>query len=348
MADQNRRIVLAARPDGAPTPDHFRLEEAPIPTAGQGEMLVRNLYLSLDPYMRGRMSDRASYARPVAIGEVMVGGTVGEVISSRADGFSVGDVVVGYGGWQDFAVFSEKASGPNRPLRVPHGPGDPPLSTALGVAGMPGCTAYFGLTKLGKPQSGETLVVSAAAGAVGSVVGQLGKMQGLRVVGIAGGPAKCAYCTDELGFDACIDYKGVADLAAALAEACPAGIDIYFENVGGQLAEAVATLLNPGSRVPICGIISQYNEAEPRWPGEVLEKAKNVPESRFFLVWEWPDEYEDAVARLRGWVAEGKLRHREDVVTGLENAPSAFGRLFTGQNFGKLVVEIRPWSRRGT
>jgi NADPH-dependent curcumin reductase len=343
----NRRFVLQSRPEGAPAPEHFRLEEVPVPEVGEGEVLVRNLFLSLDPYMRGRMSDRASYARPVAIGEVMVGGTVSEVIESRAAEYAPGDIVVGYGGWQDYAIGRGQAEGQRRLFHVPAGPEDPPISTALGVCGMPGCTAYFGLFKLGEPKAGETLVVSAASGAVGSVVGQLGKMEGLRVVGIAGGADKCRYCTDELGFDACIDHKSAGDLSKAIAEACPQGIDIYFENVGGDVASAVAPLLNPGSRVPICGIISQYNLANPAWPGEVLEKASHVPKSRFFLVWEWPDEYEAVADKLRSWVREGRLRYREDIVTGLENAPAAFGRLFTGANFGKLIVAVNERVRSG-
>jgi NADPH-dependent curcumin reductase CurA len=339
-AVKNRRIVLAARPEGYPLPEHFRLEEVPVPSVGDGEVLIKNLYLSLDPYMRGRMSERASYARPVALGEVMVGGTVAEVVESRAEGYAPGDIVVGYGGWQDYTVVPGGASGPNRLLHLPSGPDDPPISTALGAAGMPGCTAYFGLFKVGEPKAGETLVVSAAAGAVGSVVGQLGKEAGCRVVGIAGGPAKCGYCTDELGFDACVDYKSAADLPSALAAACPRGIDVYFENVGGEVTDAVVTLLNPGSRVPICGIISQYNEREPAWPSEVLEKARNVPRSRFFLVWEWPEEYEGVATELRERVRAGRLRYREDIVPGLENAPSAFTRLFSGENFGKLLVVV--------
>jgi NADPH-dependent curcumin reductase CurA len=283
------------------------------------------------------MSDRASYAKPVALGDVMVGGVVGEVVASRSPAYAEGELVTGYGGWQEYSVHRGDAVGQMRLLKVPTGPNELPISTALGVVGMPGCTAYFGLNKLGQPKEGETLVVSAASGAVGSVVGQLGKAAGCRVVGVAGGPTKCAFCADDLGFDAAIDYKAESDLGAALDAACPNGIDIYFENVGGALAEAVAPRLNEGSRVPVCGIISQYNESEPTFPA--FDRAKHPPKSRFFLVWEWPEEYEAVVDELRRRVKSGTLVYREDVVSGFDSAPEAFTRLFTGGNFGKLVVE---------
>jgi hypothetical protein len=329
----NRRIVLASRPTGEPTAENFRLEAgAPIPEPASGQMLVKNLYLSIDPYMRGRMSDRASYARPVAIGEVMVGGTVGLVMKSAA-AYRIGDVVVGYGGWQDFALFD---ASDRRVMKVDL---TLPLSTLLGVRGMPGVTAYFGLLKLGEPKPGETVVVSAASGAVGSVVGQIAKQKGCRVVGVAGGPAKCAYVTGELGFDACIDHRapGMAD---ALRAACPKGIDVYFENVGGKVLEAVAPLLNTGARVPICGFVSQYNEQEPVTPFTVLGALPTPPFHRFFLVWEWPDEYPAAVATLTAWVKEGKIRYREDVAVGLAEAPRALIGVLRGENFGKKIVRI--------
>lgn len=337
---QNRRFVLASRPDGEPREEHFRLETTPVPAPADGEVLIRHLYLSLDPYMRGRMSDRASYARPVGIGEMMVGGTVGKVVESRSSTFRPGDIVSGYGGWQDYSIGNAEAVGPNQLFAVPHGADDPPISTALGAAGMPGCTAYFGVSKLADPKPGETLVVSAASGAVGSVVGQIAKMRGCRVVGIAGGRAKCRYCVEELGFDECVDYKAETDLNRALGRACPRGVDMYFENVGGHITEAVAPLLNAGSRAPICGIISQYNEENPVWPGDIFDRAPNRPTYRFFLVWEWPEEYPAALDQLRQWIRQGKLKYREDIVDGLEHAPAAFQRLFRGENFGKLLVKI--------
>jgi NADPH-dependent curcumin reductase CurA len=337
MADDvNRRIVLVSRPEGEPTEDNFRLESSPMPEAGPEELLVRNHWLSVDPYMRERMSDRPSYAKPVPIGGVMEGGTVGEVIQSDCDTFAVGDFVVSRGGWQEYSLVPPKARA--GVYRVD--PTDLPLQTALGVVGMPGATAYFGLLELGKPVAGETLVVSAAAGAVGSVVGQIGKLCGCRVVGIAGGPEKCSICTGELGFDACVDYKGVADLPAALAEACPAGVDIYFENVGGAVLDAVVPLFNTGARMPICGFISQYNATERRAPSDVIAQLQDPPEGRFFLVGEWADRTAEAIEALRRWVREGKLRYRETITEGLENAPSAFLGMLRGENIGKQLVKL--------
>ena len=330
----NRRIVLASRPSAEPTPDNFRLEtEQSAPEPGPSQLLVKNLYLSVDPYMRGRMSDRASYARPVAIGEVMVGGTVGKVVKSNADAYAAGDIVVGYGGWQDYALFD---ASDRQVMKVDQ---SLPISTALGVCGMPGVTAYFGLLKLGEPKAGETVVVAAASGAVGSVVGQIAKLKGCRAVGVAGGPAKCSYVTSELGFDACIDHRAPG-MEAALLAACPNGIDVYFENVGGKVLDAVAKLLNKGSRVPICGFISQYNEANPVTPFTVLGALPTPPMHRFFLVWEWPEEYPAAVAQLVQWVKAGKIRYREDIVEGLARAPEALIGVLRGDNFGKKVVRI--------
>jgi NADPH-dependent curcumin reductase CurA len=337
MANEvNRKVVLVSRPVGEPTEANFRLESSPIPHVGPEEFLLRNHWLSVDPYMRGRMSDAPSYAKPVPIGGVMEGGTVGEVVQSNNESFAVGEFVVVRGGWQDYSVIPPAAHA--GAYRVD--PADLPLQTALGVAGMPGATAYFGLLELGKPVAGDTLVVSAAAGAVGSVVGQIGRLNGCRVVGIAGGPDKCRICTEEFGFDACIDYKGVADLPAALAEACPDGIDIYFENVGGAVLEAVIPLLNAGARMPICGFISQYNAAERRAPWDVIAQLKHPPEGRFFLVGEWADRMGEATGTLRRWVREGKLRYRETITEGLENAPSAFLGMLKGENIGKQLVKI--------
>jgi NADPH-dependent curcumin reductase CurA len=337
MAEEmNRRVVLVSRPKGEPTEANFRLESSPIPRAGPDEFLLRNHWLSVDPYMRGRMSDAPSYAKPVPIGGVMEGGTAGEVVQSNTERFSVGEFVVVRGGWQDYSVIPPGAQAGAYKVD----PTELPLQTALGVAGMPGATAYFGLLELGKPAAGETLVVSAAAGAVGSAVGQIGKLNGCRVVGIAGGPEKCGVCTEEFGFDACIDYKSAADLPAALAEACPDGIDIYFENVGGAVLEAVIPLFNAGARMPICGFISQYNAAERRSPWDVIAELENPPEGRFFLVGEWADRMGEATGALRRWVREGKLRYRETITEGLENAPSAFLGMLKGANIGKQLVKI--------
>ncbi len=330
----NRRIVLASRPVREPTEDNFRVDNSlPVPKPGPGQMLVKNLFLSVDPYMRGRMSDRPSYAKPVEIGEVMVGGTVARVVESNAEGYSPGDVLVGYGGWQDYALFD--ASSRNT-FRV-----DPslPLSTALGVRGMPGATAYLGLLKLGLPKTGETVVVAAASGAVGSVVGQIAKLKGCRIVGIAGGPAKCAYVEHELGFDVCLDHRA-ADFAEQLRGACSKGIDVYFENVGGKVLDAVAPLLNHGARVPICGFISQYNDENPSNPLSVLGALPDPPAYRFFLVWEWPEDYPGAIAELTTWIKEGKIRYREDIVDGLLAAPKALIDVLRGANFGKKVVRL--------
>ncbi|HVU03459.1 MAG TPA: NADP-dependent oxidoreductase [Polyangiaceae bacterium] len=330
----NRRFVLASRPENEPSDENFRLETGlPIPEPGPGQVLVKHSYLSIDPYMRGRMSDRASYAKPVGIGELMVGGTVGTVVESRSERFRKGDVLVGYGGWQEYALFSDAD---RQVLAVA---GSLPISTALGVCGMPGATAYFGLRKLGQPKEGETVVVSAAAGAVGSVVGQLAKRAGCRAVGVAGGPDKCAFVVKELGFDACVDRRDPA-FRAKLAEACPRGVDVYFENVGGEVLVAVSKLLNPGARVPICGFVSQYNEADPESPFAVLGALPTPPFHRFFLVWEWPDEYPGVVAELRALVEQGSLRYREDVVKGLEAAPGALRAVLRGENFGKMVVAL--------
>lgn len=332
----NRRFVVAERPEGAPTADTFRLETAPAPCAGPGEVVARNLWLSVDPYMRLRLSDRESYAAPVEVGDVMVGGTVSQVVASNSPFASVGDILLTYGGWQDYVVLGGKQ------LRAAHRLDRKrlPLSTALGVAGMPGATAYFGLNKLGKPKEGETLVVSSAAGAVGSVVGQLAKQAGCRVVGIAGGAEKTRLCEETFGFDTCIDYKATDDLGAALSEACPQGIDIYFENVGGPVLEAVLPLLNEGARVPICGYISQYNTTEPKAPWDVLRSHEKPVEGRFFLVTEWAGEMPYAYDKLADLVAGGSLQYRESVTRGLEHAPQAFMELLEGKHLGKQVVRI--------
>lgn len=331
----NRRIVLAKRPVGEPDESCFRIETAPVEHVGDGQVLLRTLWLSVDPYMRGRMNDARSYAKPVGVGEVMVGGTVCEVVESHAPAFAVGDVVVGYTGWQDYAVARGDA-----PRFYKVDATLAPISTALGVLGMPGHTAYFGLLRVGQPKPGETVVVSAAAGAVGSAVGQIAKLHGCRAVGIAGGPDKCAIVRDEFGLDACVDYK-TPTFAADLRAACPRGVDVYFENVGGAVLDAVAPLLNDGARVPVCGFISGYNATGPvRTPFEVLAAHPKKPVHRFFLVSEWMNEVPDAVRQLGAWLREGKLRYRETIVDGLENAPKAFRGLFEGRNVGKMLVRV--------
>ncbi|MBZ4690427.1 MAG: NADP-dependent oxidoreductase [Cereibacter sp.] len=335
---RNLRILLASRPERAPSAENFILEEAPIPEPGEGEVLLKVLYLSLDPYMRGRMSAAKSYARPLEIGEVMEGGTVARVIASRHPGFAEGDVVLSYSGWQRFALSDGTGLQKLDPARAP-------VSTALGVLGMPGFTAYAGLLTIGKPKPGETVVVAAASGAVGSVVGQIARIKGARAVGIAGGPEKCAFLRDELGFDAVVDHHA-ADFAEQLAAACPEGIDVYFENVGGKVWEAVFPLLNTYARVPVCGLIAQYNlgDAPPagpdRLPGlmrQVLTRSLTI---RGFIQTEFVDQRPAFLEEAAGWIASGQLRYREDIVDGLENAPEAFRGLLEGRNFGKLVIRV--------
>ena len=333
----NTRIVLASRPKGKPVPENFRIEKEPVTKLKRGQVLIKVIYLSLDPYMRGRMSKEKSYADPVPIDGVISGETAGVVIKSKSLRFKEGDYVCCPSGWQSYFVGDESD------LTIyPVDPSLVPLSTYLGVCGMPGRTAYFGLLHEGKPRAGETLVVSAASGAVGSVVGQIGKMERLKVVGVAGGAQKCAWVKDELGFDDCIDYKA-GDLDDALRKACPNGIDIYFESVGGALTEAVAMQLNPGARVPICGYISNYNSkkiAESRTPFHILGQLENPPWHQFFLVFNYVSDYAEANQKLIEWVASGKLKYRETIVEGLEKAPEYFNWLFEGKNFGKLIVQV--------
>jgi NADPH-dependent curcumin reductase len=338
MADSaNRRIILASRPQGRPGLDNFRLEEAPVPDPGPGQVLCRTIYLSLDPYMRGRMSDAPSYTNPVQVGEVMVGGSVGQVLDSNLAGFAPGDFVVGYGGWQDYAVFGE---GEARKVD----PAIAPISTALGVLGMPGQTAYVGLREIGKPKAGETLVVAAASGPVGSMVGQIAKIRGCRVVGIAGSRDKCDYVTGELGFDACLDHHA-PDFEDALRTACQGGIDVYWENVGGRVFEAVLPLLNDFARVPVCGLVAWYNATElPPGPDRTPLLLRSTLVKRLtmrgFIVWDF--EPGDFVNEVGTWVREGRIRYREDIHDGLENAPAAFIGLLEGENFGKLLVRLAP------
>jgi NADPH-dependent curcumin reductase CurA len=330
----NRQILLAARPDGLPKPSDFELVETPVPEPGEGEFLLRTLYLSLDPYMRGRMRDAKSYAPPVALGEVMVGGVVGEVAASRHPGFAVGDFVEGRLGWREYGLSDGDGM---RKIDPSLGP----VSTALGVLGMTGLTAYFGLRDVGRAQSGETVLVTAAAGAVGSVVGQIAKIIGCRAVGIAGGPKKTAYLREELGFDAAVDYKSGDDLGAAIAAACPDGIDVYFDNVGGAISDEVLNHLARGARVAICGTISQTSlqrpELGPRVQGKLMTAWASM---QAFNVFQFAARHDTARAELARWLDEGKLKYREDVVEGLENAPAAFIGMLRGENFGKLLVKL--------
>jgi NADPH-dependent curcumin reductase CurA len=337
MTEAAERIVLASRPVGEPTLDNFRLEELPVPQPGPGQVLLRTLWLSLDPNMRGRMSDAPSYAKPVGIGDVMEGGTVSEVVASHVPRFAKGNVVVGRTGWQTYALSDGSSLQKVDPTRAP-------VQTALGVLGMPGMTAYMGLLEIGKPAAGETVVVAAASGAVGSVVGQIARIKGARAVGIAGGPDKCTYVTEELGFDACIDHRA-PDFAARLATACPRGIAIYFENVGGAVFEAVFPLLSPFARIPVCGLISMYNATSVS-PGPILlpHLIRAVLTKRLtfrgFIVSDFFGRYGDFMRDVSGWVGEGRIKYREDVVEGIENAPRALIGLLRGENFGKLLVRV--------
>ncbi len=330
----NRQILLRSRPFGMPKPSDFELVESPVPPLGEGEFLCRTIYLSLDPYMRGRIGGGASYAASVEPGQVIVGGTVSEVMESKHPGLATGDLVLGYDGWQAYAI--------SRGVGVRKlDPEQAPISTALGVLGMPGMTAYIGLLDIAQPKPGETVVVSAAAGAVGSAVGQIAKLKGCRAVGIAGSQDKCDYVVRELGFDACVNYRA-GDLIQALRKACPDGIDIYFENVGGDVQKAVLELINMNARIPLCGLIAEYNAVEspsgPSWRRLLINRAT----VKGFMVSDHANRIGDFLADCSRWVREGKLKYREDVVVGLENAPDAFVGLLQGRNFGKLLVRVGP------
>jgi NADPH-dependent curcumin reductase CurA len=331
-----RRVVLLRRPPGEPAEADFRIESVPVAEPGPREVLVRNVYLSLDPYMRGRMRDVASYAPPVAIGEVMTGGTVGEVVLSNHPGFRIGDIVEDRLGWQEYAV----ANGAS--LRKVD-PSLAPISTANGVLGMPGMTAYFGLFEVGQPKAGETVMVSAASGAVGQIVGQLAKIAGCRAVGIAGGPKKCAFVQETLGLPACVDYKQAKDLPAAIKAATPDGVDVYFDNVGGEVSDAVFYNLNFFARVALCGSISQYNAATPQLGPRLLGLfvGRRVA-MRGFIVSDFAAKWGVAMRRMGEWVRSGAIKYKEDIVEGIEQAPRAFIGLLRGDNFGKLQVKLGP------
>ncbi len=333
-----KQIVLASRPKGPPTAENFRLETVPMPALPTGGLLLRVLYLSLDPYMRGRMDDAKSYAKPVGVGEVMTGESVCEVIASDRPGYATGDIVLAHTGWRTHAAWTGPALRKLDPKQAP-------ITTGLGVLGMPGFTAYSGLYVIGKPRAGETVVVAAASGPVGALVGQLAKMVGARAVGIAGGAEKCRYVIDELRFDAAIDHKA-ADFPERLAAACPKGVDVYFENVGGAVWQAVLPLLNTYARVPVCGLIAQYSATGqsagpnllPATMRAVLTRSLTV---RGFINTEFvADHYADFLKTVSVELADGRIRYREDITDGLENAPAAFMGLLQGKNFGKALVRV--------
>jgi NADPH-dependent curcumin reductase len=334
----NRRIVLASRPHGAPTAENFRLEETAVPTPAAGQLLLRIVHLSLDPYMRGRMSDAPSYAAPVTVGDVMVGGTVARVEASQHPDYQEGELVLSYSGWQDYALSDGTGlTKLDASLSKP--------SYALGLLGMPGFTAYMGLLDIGQPKAGETVVVAGATGAVGSVVGQIAKLKGCHVVGIAGGADKCQYAVEELGFDACIDHRS-ADFPQQLAAACAKGIDVYFENVGGAVFDAVLPLLNTHARVPVCGLIAHYNATSlPDGPDRLPLLTRTILTRRikmqgFIIFDDYAHRYGEFFGAMAGWIKAGKIKFREDIVEGLENAPQAFIGLLEGKNFGKLIINV--------
>jgi NADPH-dependent curcumin reductase CurA len=337
--DKNRQVLLAARPRGEPTLEDFKLVETSIPESGPGQMLLRTIYLSLDPYMRGRMNAGPSYAAPVSVGDVMEGSGVCEVVRSNLPQYTTGDIVIARTGWQEYALSD------GRGVRK-FDPSFGPITCALGVLGGPGLTAYTGLLNIGKPQPGETLVVAAASGAVGSVVGQIARIKSCRVVGIAGGERKCRFVTEELGFDACFDHRQ-PDLAERLEAACPNGIDIYFENVVGAVFEAVLPLLNPFARIPVCGLIAHYNATElPPGPNRVPQLMLSILVKRLtfrgFIVSDFFSQFDEFLRDVSGWLREGRLKDREDITDGLENAPQELIGLLKGENFGKKIIRVSP------
>jgi NADPH-dependent curcumin reductase CurA len=333
----NKQWLLDQRPKGMPGDECWKLNEEEVRPLEKGEVLIKILYLSIDPYMRGRMNDGESYADPAALGEPMTGESVGVVVESESDKFMKGDYLCVHKGWQTYIIANDE-----EPALFKADPSIVPLQTYLGTVGMPGRTAYFGLLRVGLPKSGETIVVSAASGAVGTVVGQMGKILGCRVVGVAGGEKKCAYVKDELGFDECIDYKA-GNIQEELSKACPDGIDIYFENVGGPVSKAVATLLNEGSRVPICGFISAYNSGDmtkEETPFHIFGALDPAPEHRFFVVTEWFKEWREATEELSQWISKGKIKYEETITEGFENAPQGLRDVLSGKNFGKQLIKV--------
>jgi hypothetical protein len=337
--EKNVQVVLASRPHGEPVPENFKIVEAAVPEPGPGQMLLRTIYLSLDPYMRGRMSEGPSYAAPVEVGGVMEGSAVGVVEKSNLPQYAVGDIVVSRSGWQAYSL-----SNGQEVQKV--NPSMGRISYALGVLGMPGFTAYTGLLNIGKPQRGEALVVAAASGAVGSVVGQVAKIKGCRAIGIAGGEQKCRFVKTELGFDDCLDHRELR-LRDRLQSACPKGIDIYFENVGGAVFEAVLPLLNNFARIPVCGLISHYNDTGfrrgldrmPLLLRDILVKRLTF---RGFIVFDFHSQFSDFITDMSGWVRDGRVKYREDITDGLENAPRELIGLLKGENFGKKLIRVSP------
>ncbi|MDN5666180.1 NADP-dependent oxidoreductase [Psychrobacter celer] len=334
----NRQIKLASRPTGEPKPENFDMATSDIPAPKDDEMLLRTVYLSLDPYMRGRMSDAKSYAEPLEVGDVMMGATVAQVVESNIDNFAAGDLVVSNSGWQDYSVSNGEGV-----VKLDKDMANP--SYGLGVLGMPGFTGYMGLTDIGKPQKGETLVVAAATGPVGATVGQVGNQYGLRTVGIAGGADKCEFAVRELGFDVCIDHKA-DDFAEQLKNACPDGIDIYYENVGGKVFDAVMPLLNAHARIPVCGLVSQYNatdlpEGKDRLGmlmGLILRQRLTV--KGFIIFEEYGDHFPEFLETMGKWVESGAVKTKEHITDGLNNAPDAFVKMLNGENFGKTVIKV--------
>jgi NADPH-dependent curcumin reductase CurA len=332
MTAPNKQVLLASRPQGRVTEENFRIVEVPIGTPAAGEVLVRNEWLSLDPYMRGRMNDAKSYVPPVQLGEVMVGQTVGEVIESQDPRFKPGDKVLTPLGWQLYGIAKGKELTPIDVKRAP-------ASYYLGVLGMPGLTAWLGLSEIGQPKPGETVVVSAASGAVGSVVGQLAKIAGCRAVGIAGGKAKCAYVVRELGFDACVDYRA-GNLLQDLRQACPKGVDVDFENVGGEILDTLLSVMNPFSRIVLCGLIADYDVSEPHGYKRLRSVLVNRIRMQGMIVFDWKHRYGEALEALAGHLAEGRLKYRESIVHGLDNAPKGLIALLKGEHFGKQLVNL--------
>ncbi|HKA16822.1 MAG TPA: NADP-dependent oxidoreductase [Blastocatellia bacterium] len=331
----NRQILLAARPVGFPKDSDFSLVESPITKPAPGQILVRSIYVSVDPYMRGRMNDVKSYAPPVQIGGLMGGGAVGRVLESNNPTFNNGDIVTGMFGWQEYAVSDGEGVRKVDPALAP-------ISTSLGILGMPGLTAYFGLLEICNPQPGETVVVSGAAGAVGSLVGQIAKIKGCRAIGIAGGDDKIAYITGELGFDGGFNYKGVGDYVAKLQELCPSGIDVYFDNVGGEITDAVLRLINTKARISICGQISQYNLEKIEMGPRIVLTSLLVKQARAegFLVFQFVDKYPQALKQMADWLRAGQLKYSEDIAEGIENTPRAFMAMLSGRNTGKQLVRV--------
>jgi NADPH-dependent curcumin reductase CurA len=333
MTIANRQVLLASRPQGAVVEENLRIVDVPLGAPAPGQVLVRNEWLSLDPYMRGRMSDAKSYAKSVEIGEVMVGQTVGEVIESRDAAFKAGDQVLTQLGWQLYGIADAADLVAIDVARAP-------ASHYLGILGMPGITAWFGLFEIGQPKAGDTVVVSAASGAVGSVVGQLAKIKGCRAVGIAGGKAKCDYVVDDLGFDACVDHKG-GNLLADLREHCPKGIDVDFENVGGAILDTVFKVMNPASRIVLCGLVADYSATEAYGYKMLRSVLVNRIRMQGMIVFDWKARYGEALKGLSAYVAEGRLNYRESIVEGLDNAPKGLIALLKGDNFGKQLVRLR-------